>query len=301
MSDPARLPLLYRVARKAGVLRRVNVTPSVTAGGATFRVPVRAGLGFGNLAGAGFDAWKRPLLAAAFSKPGLILDVGANVGQTLLGVRALDPGRVYVGCEPNPPCAAVLEELVALNAFADAHVVPAGLSGGAGLLALHDHGEYSAIASTVAGFRPDSFYTRTRHVAVLRGDDVLRSLDLGPVAAIKIDVEGGELDVVKGLPETLSAHAPPVFCEILPVLEPGHDTAELHAFRTARQEELLRILHGHGYAAFRTPHDGGLEELPAGGDGVPTIGPHGDLARCDYLFLPPDRVDEFRDAAASRA
>ena len=293
---PSQLPFAYRAARKLGVLRRVNVTPTVGGGGATFKVPVRGGLGFGNLRGVGFEPWKRPLLEAAFARPGLLLDVGANVGQTLLAVRAIDPGRVYVGCEPNPPCAAVLEELVRLNDLQDCHVVPAGLSGEPGLLTLHDHGDFSAIASTVDGFRPGSFYTHTRRVAVLRGDDVLRALDLGPVAAVKIDVEGGELDVVRGLPETLGTHKPPVFCEILPVLEPGHDTDELHAFRTARQEDLLGLMHGHGYRAFRTPHGGGLEELPAGENGVPVIEPHADLDRCDYLFLPPDRVDEFRNA-----
>ena len=288
--------LALRLARRAGVLRRLNMTLPTTLEGRRFRVPVRGGEGWRNASADLFDPWRVPLLRAALAAPGAFVDVGANVGQTLLRVRSLDPDRPYVAWEPNASCVDYLHRLIAANELKGVRVVPAGLSDRDGLLTLHDHADHSAIASLVDGFRPAAFYTRTRHVAVLRGDDVLESLDLGPVAAIKIDVEGGELDVVKGLERTLAGRTPPVFCEILPVLEPGHDTDELHAFRTARQEELLGILHRLGYRAFRTPHDGGLTELPAGDDGVPVIEPHADLALTDYLFLPPDRAEEFQAA-----
>ena len=300
-----RFPLALRLARKAGVLGRLNVTLSATAAGRRWKVPVRGGEGWRNSAPDRFDPWRLPLMRAALARPGAFVDVGANVGQTLLQVRGVDPDRAYVGWEPNPACVDYLHRLVAANDLAGVTVVPAGLSDRAGLLTLHEHADHSAIASLVDGFRPAAFYTRARHVAVLRGDDVLRDLGVGggggPVAAVKIDVEGGELDVVRGLPETLAAHAPPVFCEILPVLEPGHDTDELRALRTARQEALLGLLHGHGYRAFRTPHGGGLEELPAGETGAAVIAPHADLALTDYLFLPPDRVEEFRAAADAPA
>ena len=286
----ARPPLPLRLARKLGVLRRTNFTWTASVGGRDFRVPVLGQTGWQNTRAAGLDPWREPLLRAAFRSPGAFLDVGANVGQTLLHVRAMDDGRPYVGCEPNPPCADYLHRLIRLNDLRHCTVVPAGLSDRDGLLTLHDHGEHSAVASVVDGFRPESFYTHTRHVAVLRGDAVLEALDVGPLAVVKVDVEGGELEVLSGLRDTLARDRPPVFCEILPVLEPGHDTDELHAFRTDRQDRLLALMRDLGYALSRTHHDGRVEPLDR-------IEPHADLSRCDYLFLPAGGADAFLAAA----
>src|SRR5690348_13368483 len=36
---------------------------------------------------------------------GSFVDVGANLGQTMIKVKALDSARKYIGFEPNPTCA----------------------------------------------------------------------------------------------------------------------------------------------------------------------------------------------------
>ena len=294
----SKLPLAYRVARKAGALAKINFARSAEVGGRTYRVPVAAGLGLHNLTGGAYDAWREPLLAAALRRPGVFLDVGANVGQTLLHVRARDRDRAYVGCEPNPACAAYVDRLIRENRLAEpapCAIVPAGLSDADGVLKLHDHGEGSASASTVAGFRPPAFYTGTRLVCALRGDAVLASLGAGPVGVVKVDVEGGELEALTGLAETLRNDRPPVFCEILPALEPGHDTHELTAFREDRQTRLLDHMRGLEYRLFRTAHDGAVVPLDR-------IGRHADLALCDYLFLPAESADDFlKDAGRTAA
>ena len=289
----ARPPLALRVARKLGVLPRTNLGWSATVGGRRYRVPVVGGTGWQNARGGGSDPWREPFLRAALKAPGPFVDVGANVGQTVLHLLALDPDRAVIACEPNATCVDYLHRLAAANDLSGLTVVPAGLSDRDGLLPIHDHGDHSAIASLVDGFRPAAFYTRTRQVAVLRGDAALEALGVGPanpVAAVKVDVEGGELEVLRGLRGTLERDRPPVFCELLPVIEPGHDTDELRAFRQGRQDELLGLIRGLGYRLFRTPHDGGAVPLDA-------IEPHADLALCDYLFLPADRADAFFRAA----
>ncbi|MHA1664401.1 MAG: FkbM family methyltransferase [Candidatus Njordarchaeales archaeon] len=46
-------------------------------------------------------------------------------------------------------------------------------------------------------------------------DDVLDKLNIGKVNYIKIDVEGAEFEVLKGLEKTLKKHRPVVIVEVL--------------------------------------------------------------------------------------
>lgn len=59
-----------------------------------------------------------------------------KVGQTLLKVKVPDPARRYVGFETNPRCCQYVEELIAVNRFAESTIVPAGLSDRSGLTML---------------------------------------------------------------------------------------------------------------------------------------------------------------------
>ena len=63
----------------------------------------------------------------------------------------------------------------------------------------------SDVSSTTRNFRPDGFYDEIRYVPILCGDDALQScLREKDIALIKIDVEGGELEVVQGLKNILA-------------------------------------------------------------------------------------------------
>ena len=53
-----------------------------------------------------------------------VVDVGANLGQTLLKVKRLDRRARYVGFEPNPWCVVYMEELVRVNRLEHCSIVP---------------------------------------------------------------------------------------------------------------------------------------------------------------------------------
>ena len=102
-------------------------------------------------------------------------------------------------------------------------------------------------------------------------------------AGLKIDVEGGELEVIGGLVNTLRGCMPIVFCEILPAFS---DATENGLFRKRRQEQLLAIFHGLGYVVFRMMADETVVELGS-------IETHADIALTNYAFVPAAEQDAF--------
>ena len=83
----------------------------------------------------------------------------------------------------------------------------------------------------------ERFEVKKELVSIVRLDDVLARMDLGQVSLMKIDVEGGELNVLKGAMELLTSQKPAVLCEI--------DGRE-HRFGSS-STELSKFMTGLGY------------------------------------------------------
>jgi hypothetical protein len=80
-------------------------------------------------------------------------------------------------------------------------------------------------------------------------DEIMAHIDSPPVSLIKIDVEGGELDVLQGAAETLKKHRPAIVCEI----------ANREGCFGIGKEELTEFLKGLGYVPRRITD---LADLP---------------------------------------
>ena len=82
------------------------------------------------------------------------------------------------------------------------------------------------------------------------GDEVLDEIGLEEIAAIKIDVEGTELQVLTGLAQTLQKKKPALIFEVLPNFY-GHDRlmqdAEICSRNTSIAERLYKYLSDAGY------------------------------------------------------
>jgi FkbM family methyltransferase len=289
LGDGARgsaLAWLLRRLRRSPLGWRVNFTVRARYGERTVKLPISKGQGYQNLEIG--EAWLlRAFERLLASRDGAFVDVGVNLGQTLLKVKLLDPQREYVGFEPNPQCCEYVAQLIALNRFERCRLIPAGLSDTNRIVMLFRRSdEVDPSASLVPGFRESERYHTSSPVSVVRADEVLR--DLNDVAIIKIDVEGGELEVIRGAIDTIARCAPYIFCEILPVFDPASATG---VFRTRRQAALLQTLRPMGYVLFRIGADDSLTELRG-------IEPHGDLSRCNYVLVPRSRLPSFREIFA---
>ena len=169
--------------------------------------------------------------------PGTVaIDAGAHIGLfTVTMARAVGPAGRVVSFEPTETNARVLRRTVALN----------GLDG-----VVECRQEALAAERGVAEFFVDehdasnanSLVRREGAVGAIRVpavsvDDVAAQHE-APVSCIKVDVEGAELDVLRGASTTLAAATPALALDVHP--------AQMQA-AGGSVAELWDLLAGHGY------------------------------------------------------
>lgn len=157
-------------------------------------------------------------------------DVGANVGlYTCFAGRKTSNGHV-VAFEPHPLNVGRIEENARLN---DLEVMIHGVA-----LAEEDGSATLEVDADVTGVvghvdkEAEGVGTSTNpEIELRRGDGMVESGDIPAPNVVKIDVDGGEADVISGLEETLGAsECRRIYCEIHPgaLEEYGASASEVH-------------------------------------------------------------------------
>jgi FkbM family methyltransferase len=152
------------------------------------------------------------------ARRGTFIDVGVNLGQTLSKVLGADPERDYVGFEPQISCCFYVDQFIRRNAIAHARVIPVALGEADAFLQLHasnDLDEFASLDATGLRATADGSWHAVL-VPVVHGDRAIERLQLEAVSVIKIDVEGAELKVLRGLEATLRRYRPAVMFEVIP-------------------------------------------------------------------------------------
>lgn len=148
----------------------------------------------------------------SYLKEGMtFVDVGANVGYyTLMAASLVGNNGQVIAFEPSPYAFSRLEETIRKNNLKQVQAIRAGLSDSAGdslLFVSAREGNHTPSMVPNAGGRPVS-------VPVLRLDDYLAEHEINQVDLMKIDVEGFEPNVLRGVGEYLERgriHA--ILCE----------------------------------------------------------------------------------------
>ncbi len=141
-----------------------------------------------------------------FPRGGVMLDVGANVGNHGLFAAAYLGASCVVPIEPNPVAYKVLIENVFMNRLEgqfDLRLL------GYGLTDVHAQG--AGISFHERNVGSGRIVEGSGEIELLRGDDVFAETQ---VDFIKIDVEGMEITVLQGLEETIARARPPMFVEV---------------------------------------------------------------------------------------
>ena len=271
---------------KRAVARRLNFTLGKTLNGRRFRIPMLGGLG--GAMRRHHEPWMlQNLIQIESESDGCFVDVGVNLGQTLLAVKSIRSDWDYIGFEPNPYCVFYTMNLIELNALEGCSIFPFGIGETTGVMDLRLNSLTGGEGSIVAGFRSESEYKRRIKVPILGAEFLPGELLEHKVGVLKVDVEGGELDVFRAMTPVLRKHQPLIISELLPIYDA---TTEQGSFRKERQDALTGILHDLGYCIIRLHLDGSRERLEE-------IEVHSDIALTNYLFVPVDRAGSFLSAS----
>ena len=127
------------------------------------------------------------------TQQGVILDIGANIGLAAAWFASHNPGRTIYCFEPLAANAA----LISMNC-PSAKVERVALGHQRGRIKLHVDRD-NVMASSISC----QWETQDVEFDVISLDEFSKAANLGQVALIKIDVEGMEVDVLKGCQETL--------------------------------------------------------------------------------------------------
>jgi FkbM family methyltransferase len=253
------------------------------------------------------NSWKTSIIKH-FSdlSPGTFIDVGANLGQTLIEfwiannsiehIATNQPNNSYVGFEPNKNCVEYLRSIIEINSFQVYKINPIGLFNESKKISLYTQNDCDSCATVVEDLRPNRKYD-VDEVVCQRFDDVFAGMNIANISLIKIDVEGSELEVLQGMDSTIEKLRPPILCEVLFT----DNKADL-SFMELRNKDLIALLLKWNYSAFQIikSRDGSTvqkyQEISCFASEFWSLK---NMNLCDYLFLPIEQEQELLNFAHS--
>jgi FkbM family methyltransferase len=185
----------------------------------------------------------------------VIIDVGANIGATALNLAKQHSTKMVIGFEPDGGNFAKAQANIRLNNLNNIRLLKRGLGSRSALVRLYkvnpeNQGMNRILTDDAADFDFEEIQVQTL-------DDFVREEQLD-VDLIKIDVEGYELNVLRGAVETINRCRPKLFIEL------DDENLKAHGDSAA---ELVRFLTGLHYKV-----------KPINSDRIVTE--HNDLASC---------------------
>lgn len=175
-------------------------------------------------------------LLSSLAEGDVFLDVGSSTGQFTVPIaKAVGKSGLVVAVEPEPSARARLEANLKLNEFSNVRVLGTALGDECreGRLSWEDGSCPSLLHASPQGQEtpsttPPDATGGLEVVSVEVGDQVMDREGLPIPKAVKIDVEGFELQVIRGLSRTLrNASCRLLCCEIHPAFLPAGTTPEI--------------------------------------------------------------------------
>jgi FkbM family methyltransferase len=176
------------------------------------------------------------------SEGSVFLDVGAHIGYFSIKAapKVGKTGRV-VAFEPNPETLVLLRDNVTVNKAQNVIVEPIACTDREQTLTLYAAPNLNTGASSLARENANISAEEAPRPYSVRGrpiDDVVRELNLERVDAMKVDVEGAEVYVLRGAVNTMKRFHPKIVVEIV-----ERQLASMHT----TPHDLIGLIEGAGY------------------------------------------------------
>ena len=143
---------------------------------------------------------------------GRLLDIGAHYG--IFSLAFASQGGAALAVEPSSGPLRILTQHASLNPELKIRPVQLALSDCAGTMRMHLEGDHMVAGNGEPG-------ATAAEIPMTTVDDLVRTESFVP-DAIKIDVEGHEVQVLAGARELLRQHGPLIFLEVHPEFIPAH-------------------------------------------------------------------------------
>jgi FkbM family methyltransferase len=164
----------------------------------------------------GYEPETTPLFFDRAREAAVVVDVGAFVGFfSLLAALANRQSRVFA-FEPMPDNAERLRRHIELNRLNNVEFVPAAVASASGSAELYHTGSaHPSSTSLVRDFMDAHDNLHASVVPTVALDDFLDERGVDRVSLIKLDIETGEPEALRGMTRTLERDQPAIFCEVL--------------------------------------------------------------------------------------
>lgn len=182
--------------------------------GVDIRLPVRVARFFPE----DYEKENAAIIAEHVKKGMTVIDIGAHIGlTTVMMSNYLQPDGIIYAFEPTPTTCNTLKETIRLNRLGNLVVpVQAALSSKSGkeYFYISNHAADNS-NSLVNNDRKDRRESRVE-VQLYSLDDFTKDKNIAAVDFIKIDAEGAELQVLKGMTENIARRFPKMILSLHP-------------------------------------------------------------------------------------
>jgi FkbM family methyltransferase len=296
MEKTSFLQLSHRISRKVLNLQiqafnsafNASTKRSLNNSDPALILPLCVSTGFGNISWK--QSWKTHVIGRlARAHEGTFLDVGVNVGQTLLDVYVTNPSTRYIGFEPNISNVFFLREMIRANSLSSFLIIPAGLADENRCVAFYrGKGNTEDVSATIRENLRPARKSEVDFIPCFKFDDLRRGLDIKEISFIKMDIEGAELEALIGMRQSLQQFRPAVLCEVLFADE--HADLAQHEDRNRR---LFQYLTDVNYQVFQVIKSRSQEDVVDAKKIDKFISAYWTAENedlCDYLFLPAEKA-----------
>jgi FkbM family methyltransferase len=266
-----------RFLRKIGLLKLLRLKTTLRLNDTNFSIPIIQEVGMHNLMMDEF--WMLDIIKRLSpNDDDVFMDIGANVGQSLLKWKSVNWNSTVVAIDPNPHCVSYLKTLIADNQLPSVKLINSALStkNDHTLLNFHFNERTDRSAST----KPTSFDPiKSIDIQSIDFDRLLNETQIDPykIKLIKMDIEGGECDIIKSMGEFLKTHRPLIIIEILS--NDKYPDASFYETLGALNYSIYRITKSQNYLK--------------GFEGLTEIESSTRILESDYLLLPSNRLDDY--------
>lgn len=270
--------IFIRALKKIRLLSFLNLNGTINCNNKSFTIPILQEVGFSNLYLS--EPWMTDLLKIVLPiDKKQFVDIGVNVGQTLIKLKSVNSEIEYIGFEPNPICINYVDQLIKKNHLNNIKLLPIGVSDQTeiGVLNFFYSSSTDSSASMIEDFRPEQKINRKEYISLFRIDQIKEKVNLEAISILKIDVEGAELEVLYSFRFLIAEQHPIILIEILPAYN------EKNKFRIERQNKIQELIREADYSMYRVIKQ---NEILMSFEEISEIGIHSDLNKCEYVMVP---------------